>query len=221
MKQKRHNKGANKNRFKRFLYPVLVLFIFKTLLIINEIADFNILSVIKQHPKEVEAQQTEETSNPETAPSPEDTQNPVEDFQWSYELVMDIKQREKAVKAKEEDLKLQEQRLMSLKQDIENKIEQLLEIQSNISRLVETQQTIEDERLFKLAKVFEETPPEQAGPLFSKLDDEIAAQLLLKMTGRKAGRIWGFVDPEKAVSISQELARIKPDYNISNITNNQ
>jgi hypothetical protein len=38
------------------------------------------------------------------------------------------------------------------------------------------------------------------------------------MQGRKAGRIWGFVDPDKAVLISKELARLKPDLDLDKIS---
>jgi flagellar motility protein MotE (MotC chaperone) len=68
---------------------------------------------------------------------------------------------------------------------------------------------LEKEELAKLAKVFEATPPEQAGPMFSKLEVGLAAKILFRMKGRQAGKIWGYVDPDQAVEISKELAKLK------------
>ena len=63
--------------------------------------------------------------------------------------------------------------------------------------------------LKKLAQVFEATPPEQAGPMFDKLDVRLAAKILFRMKGRYAGKIWGYVDPDQAVAISNELSTME------------
>jgi flagellar motility protein MotE (MotC chaperone) len=45
--------------------------------------------------------------------------------------------------------------------------------------------------------------------MFNKLDVDLAAKILVKMKGRNAGKIWGYVNPEQAVKISKELANLK------------
>ena len=37
------------------------------------------------------------------------------------------------------------------------------------------------------------------------------------MAGRKAGRIWGYVEPDRAVKISEELARLDPSIDMEKI----
>ncbi|MEI6125599.1 MAG: hypothetical protein WCQ99_03510, partial [Pseudomonadota bacterium] len=111
--------------------------------------------------------------------------------------------------------------IKELKLELEKKIDTLALLEKKIADLVATKKTIEDEKLQKLAKVFEETPAEQAGPLMSKLDVDIAAQLLMKMTGRKAGKIWGFVDPARAVEISKAIAKINPNIDLNKIAEKQ
>ena len=140
---------------------------------------------------------------------------------WNYDVVMEIRKREAMVARKQEFLDKEEEMLKALKMDIEKDMKQLQEVQIKIAKLIEQKKVIEDKKMFKLAKVFEATPPEQAGPLLSKLDVDIAAQLILKMSSRKAGRIWGYVDPAKAVDISKELARLKPDFDINKISGNK
>jgi len=138
--------------------------------------------------------------------------------EWNYDVVEEMSRRESMLEREEDLLRKEEERLRGIKVDIENDMEQLHVLEDKITKLIKQKISIEDEKMHKLAKVFEATPPEQAGPLLSKLDVDIAAQLILKMSSRKAGRIWGFVDPGKAVKISKELTRLKPDFDINKIS---
>ncbi len=110
---------------------------------------------------------------------------------------------------KEEELGIEEERLNKLKQGIEDRIAELKDIESNVEKLVQIREETEEKRLNHLAKVYEATPPEQAGPTMSKLDVKLAADVLMRINGRKAGKIWAFVAPQQAVKISEELARRK------------
>ena len=141
--------------------------------------------------------------------------------EWSYKLIVSLQKREAMVKVRESEIEKQEAYLSSLKKEIEERIEYLAQIEKKITELVEVKKTVEDEKLRKLAKVFEETPAEQAGPLLSQLDVDIAAQLILKMNGRKAGKMWGFVDPKKAVEISKKIAQLKPELDIKGLEQSQ
>ncbi len=140
---------------------------------------------------------------------------------WSIELANALKQRERELALRQDVLRQEEERLNSLKRDLEGRLQTLAQLEKKISDLISTKKGIEEEKIMKLAKVFEETPPEQAGPLMSKLDVDIAVELLLKMTGRKAGKIWGFVDPGRAVEISKALARINPNIDLSRLSDNK
>ncbi len=141
-----------------------------------------------------------------------------EDFTWSYELILALQKRDAELRVKKDALQKEEERIGTLKKQIDARIEKLTQLEKRIASLIEQKKAVENEKVKKLAKVFEETPPEQAGPLMSKLDVDIAAQLILKMTGRKAGRIWGYVDPDQAVRISKELARLKPGFDINKMS---
>lgn len=133
---------------------------------------------------------------------------------WGPDFINEMKLRENEIKRKNDALKIQEQNLNKLKYQIEERIEQLVKIEKNISALIAQKEQVENEKMNKLAKVFEATPPEQAGILMSKLDVDIAAKLLINMQGRKAGKIWGFVNPDSAVLISNRISEIKPDFKI-------
>jgi flagellar motility protein MotE (MotC chaperone) len=120
-----------------------------------------------------------------------------------------LEKKRKELEGKEEELKQKEERLDQLKTEIEERLEKLAQMEKKIEKLIALKETEEAKDLTKLAKVFEATPPEQAGPMFNKLDVKIAAKILVRMKGRSAGKIWGYVDPDQAVKISKELTKLK------------
>jgi len=158
---------------------------------------------------ESEKKESESSSEYETASTGEFSFG-----KWGPEFINELKLREDEIKRKNDALKIQEKNIKDLKYQIEERIEQLVKIEKNISALIDQKEQVENEKMKKLAKVFEATPPEQAGILMSKLDVDIAAKLLINMQGRKAGKIWGFVNPDSAVLISNRLSEIKPDFKI-------
>jgi len=141
-----------------------------------------------------------------------ETPGPAEGEQELISLsLLDKKSRE--LESRERKLKQEEERLNQLKTDIENILEGLTQREAGIDRsikeLITLRETLEEQELKKLAQVFESTPPEQAGPMFDKFDVKLAAKILFRMKGRYAGKIWGFVDPDQAVRISEELSTMK------------
>ena len=124
-----------------------------------------------------------------------------------------LDKKSKELERRERKLKQEEDRLNQLKTEIENILEGLTEreagIDKSIKELITLRETLEEQELKKLAQVFESTPPEQAGPMFDKFDVKLAAKILFRMKGRYAGKIWGFVDPDQAVRISEELSTMK------------
>ena len=120
-----------------------------------------------------------------------------------------LEKKKKEAETKEQELRQREERLNQLKAEIEERLTTLAQMEKKIEQLIALKEAEEDKELIKLAKVFEATPPEQAGPMFNKLDVDIAVKILLRMKGKNAGKVWGFVDPDKAVIISKELAKLK------------
>ena len=124
-----------------------------------------------------------------------------------------LNKKRKELDLRDEQLKKEEDRLNQLKSDINNILEGLTEKEAGLDKrikdLITLKETLEEAELKKLAQVFESTPPEQAGPMFDKLDVRLAAKILFRMKGRYAGKIWGYVDPDQAVAISNELSTME------------
>lgn len=219
--------ASGDKRLRILLILVLVLMLLKILCSLSALSRNSINDELKIFNADVAAKekQPESSENKDLKSSESDnasahTQSHLNN-QWSIELAEALKQRERELNQKQEILRREEERLNELKREVQERIQTLSELEKKISELISTKKTIEEEKLLKLAKVFEETPPEQAGPLLSRLDVDIAAELLLKMTGRKAGKIWGYVDPARAVEISKALARINPNINLDGLSDNK
>lgn len=120
-----------------------------------------------------------------------------------------LKRLEESLRKREEQVQQEEARLRKIQLDIEERLETLAQIQTSLQELIQEKKSLENEILKKLAKVYESTPPEQAGPMLSRLHVRLAAQILIRMDGRKAGKIWGFVSPERASQISSEITKLK------------
>ena len=121
--------------------------------------------------------------------------------------------KKEELERREEMLRQEEEHLNQLKSEIEKTLEGLAlkeqGIGERIKEMASLRESLEEEELKKLAQVFESTPPEQAGPMFEKLDVKLAAKILFRMKGRYAGKIWGYVNPDQAVLISRELSNLK------------
>jgi len=123
------------------------------------------------------------------------------------ELVKAARKKEEEFDKKNREIEEKRENLQSVKKEIEKKLLELEAVKAEIQKGLDKKREVNDANITKLAKVYESTPPEQAGPILSQIDVEIAAQILLKMNNMKAGKIWGFMDSKKAVSISKELAK--------------
>jgi len=80
--------------------------------------------------------------------------------------------------------------------------------EEKMTSLQESTRTEDIARFRDLAKVYEATPPEKVGALLNKMDNKTAAGIIMQMNVKKAGAVWGQLNPEKAVEITKAIARI-------------
>jgi flagellar motility protein MotE (MotC chaperone) len=104
-------------------------------------------------------------------------------------------------------LRAEEQRLLTLRKEITDKITLLKSQEEKLTAIIEATQTSEVKRYKEMAKVYEATPPAKAGSMLEKLDTKTAAGITMNMKKDKAGAIWGFISPQKAVEITKEITK--------------
>ncbi len=107
------------------------------------------------------------------------------------------------------DLLLEEQRLEKTRREIGERIAALKAIRAQVAKDMERYHSEREKEMSHLVKIYEAMSPEEAGPLMEQLAQDISVELLFRMKDKKAGRILEFVDEQRAVGITEELARRK------------
>ena len=108
---------------------------------------------------------------------------------------------------RENTLRTEEQRLLALRKEITDKIVLLKSQEEKLTSVLEASKTAEVKRYKDMAKVYEATPPAKAGKMLEQLDIKTAAGITMNMKKDKAGAIWGYISPQKAVEITKEITR--------------
>jgi flagellar motility protein MotE (MotC chaperone) len=122
-------------------------------------------------------------------------------------LLYSIQKRQVELNQREEALKMDEQRLASLKKEISDKIEILRQVEAKLNTALDAEKSVEGKRLKELAKVYESMPSAKAGIMLAKLDVKTAAGITINMKRDRAGAIWGYLDPQRAVEITNEITK--------------
>lgn len=114
------------------------------------------------------------------------------------------KQRQ-SLSAREAALALREEQLRQVRQEVEQRLRELQTLQSRILDAIEEEKRIKGENQRHLAATLEAMPPDKAGKLLEKMEEEIAVQLLKRLKGKEAGAILTNLAPDKAARLSQRL----------------
>jgi flagellar motility protein MotE (MotC chaperone) len=122
-------------------------------------------------------------------------------------LLYSLQKRQTELNQKEEALKVDEQRLAALRKEISDKIETLKQIEAKLNATLDAEKGADGKRYKDLAKVYEAMPPAKAGVMLAKLDVKTAAGITIHMKRDRAGAIWGHLEPQKAVDITNEITR--------------
>lgn len=133
--------------------------------------------------------------------------NSVGDLSRERDLAAALLAKKNELDGRENTLRTEEQRLLALRKEIMDKITLLKAQEEKLSAILDASQTSELKRYKEMAKVYEATPPAKAGSMLEKLDIKTAAGITMNMKKDKAGAIWGFISPQKAVDITREITR--------------
>lgn len=123
----------------------------------------------------------------------------------------DLAQALAAKKAELDDrenvLRADEQRLIALRKDIMGKMAILKAQEEKLAGQMDKTREEDVKRFKEMAKVYENTPPAKAGPMMEKLDIKTAAGITMNMKKDKAGALWAYITPGKAVDITREITK--------------
>ena len=123
------------------------------------------------------------------------------------DLLAFLQKRQKELDLRESGLKAEEQKVLALKKEIMEKIDALKSLETQLSSKLDIDKTNDAKSVKNLAKVYEATPPQKAAAMLEKLDVRTAAGITINMKRERAGMIWGYLTPQKAVAITHEITR--------------
>jgi flagellar motility protein MotE (MotC chaperone) len=150
-----------------------------------------------------EKRQNMETPSKGVAPSANDVTD--DSLAKPRNILTALETKKKELEQREQFLRSEEQRLLTLKKEILDKIDLLRTEQEKLDAVVKNSQTAESKKYKELAKVFDATPAAKAGAMLEKLDVKTAAGITMNMKRDKAGIIWGYLTPQKAIEITREI----------------
>lgn len=128
-------------------------------------------------------------------------------LQKERDLLTLLQKKQKELDTRESTLKTEEQKIAALKKEVMEKMDALKLLETQLTGKLDTEKTQDEKRLKELAKVYEATPPQKAAAMLEKLEVKTAAGITINMKRDRAGLIWGFLAPQKAVEITNEITK--------------
>ena len=194
---------------KRFIVScqvvIVAFFIVKILFLMEALRIESISTVLSlDHFGQAIAQTTKPAANAATTDVKDVTDDPLKK---ERDLLASLQKRQKELDMRESSLKAEEQKILALKKEIMEKIDALKSLETQLSSKLDMEKTNDAKRLKELAKVYEATPPQKAAAMIEKLEVRTAAGITINMKRERAGLIWGYLTPQKAVAITNEITQ--------------
>ena len=171
-----------------------------------------VLGGLMQKPLSAQAQtppiKNQSTFIPLKAPQVPSTAEKKDSNDGPRTLIAALEEKQKTLDKKEAFLKTEEQRLLALKKETVEKMEALKADQEKFNAELDKANIVDTKRFKDLAKVFDSTPAAKAGAMLEVMDLRTAAGITMNMKKEKAGAIWGYLSPQKAVEITREITSV-------------
>lgn len=125
----------------------------------------------------------------------------------TLEILESIKKERMELLKREDDIKKEKKILKDIKDDVDKRIAKLKTLRLELEDLLEKLEKKDEEKFRHLVKVYEGMRPEEAGPLISTLREDVAISIFSQMNNKKAAKILPFVEPGKAIKISEAMIK--------------
>jgi flagellar motility protein MotE (MotC chaperone) len=123
-----------------------------------------------------------------------------------------FREKERELKAREEQIQKKESELLPLREEIETKMAELSDLQARLTalakELAEKERAMEDSKMNHLVSLYSAMEPARAAAIMDKLKLQTVVLILRHMKGKSAGQILAMMNPEKGAVISEELTRM-------------
>ncbi len=110
---------------------------------------------------------------------------------------------------KEQELTRREQEILALKQQMEQRLQELQRAERQVQDMLKEAKNVENQKMQGLTNMYVNMKPRQAGAALEKLDENIAAKILMSMKAKQAGEILSYMDPTKTAKLTELLTRMR------------
>jgi flagellar motility protein MotE (MotC chaperone) len=122
------------------------------------------------------------------------------------EVLQSLARRREEIEKREQKLAAQEALLKAAEQEVDRKIAELNKLRSELESLLGQQQTMEEDRIASLVKIYENMKPKEAAAIFNTLDMDVLLAVIGRMAERRSSPIIANMDTNKARLVTIRLA---------------
>lgn len=122
------------------------------------------------------------------------------------QVLQSLARRREEIEKREQKLDAQEALLKAAEQEVDRKIAELNKLRSELEALLGKQQTMEDERILSLVKIYENMKPKEAAAIFNTLDMDVLLAVIGKMSERRSSPIIANMQTDRARLVTIRLA---------------
>ncbi|MDF3023323.1 MAG: Flagellar protein FlbB [Alphaproteobacteria bacterium] len=149
---------------------------------------------------------TPPASTAQANPPPPDDEDTRAYTASEVEVLQSLSKRRDELDKRERMIGEREALLTAAGQEVDHKIAELNRLKGEIEALLGKQQTMEEERLVSLVKIYEGMKPKEAATIFNTLDLDVLLEVIGRMNERKASPILAAMDPDKARIVTIRLS---------------
>ena len=94
-------------------------------------------------------------------------------------------------------------------QEVDRKISELASLRAELEKLLDQQETLQEDRLRRMVKIYESMKPKEAAAIFNTLDMDVLLSVLGRMSERKSAPIFASMNPQRAQEVTIRLVEQK------------
>lgn len=122
------------------------------------------------------------------------------------DVLQSLSKRRDELDKREQQIAQHEALLKAAEGEVDRKIAELNKLRKELVDLLNKQQSVQDERVNSLVKIYESMKPKEAARIFDTLDMDVLLAVIGKMSERKSSPILASMDPEKARIVTIKLS---------------
>lgn len=134
-------------------------------------------------------------------------EEPVKATPEMLKQAVSLKEREEAVKVREQEINRRSRELAALEQDVKEKLERLAKTQDEVQKKLDYIDSLKvrDKEFRNLVKVYSAMSATKLAPLLNEMQDHNVAKILRAMKTEEVAKVIPKLDKDKAVRVSRIL----------------